>query len=63
MIFMMNNTERKKVIIRDPYEDEDGRYLLSNDQIAVLHKMQADGYIDDEIEILVLEEEDPWELI
>ncbi len=60
---MMNNTERKRVIVRTPYEDEGGRYLLTDDQIAVLRKMLDDGYIDDETEILVIEEEGSWELV
>lgn len=63
---MANNTERKKVIVRSPYYgDEGGHYLLTDDQIAVLHRMQDDGYIDDETEILFPneEEEGSWELV
>lgn len=61
---MTNNTERKRVIVRTPYEDEGSHYLLTDDQIAVLWKMQEDEYIDSDIEILVIDVEGTtWELV
>ena len=57
------NTERKRVIIRGAYDNEGVRYLLTEDQIKVLRKMQSDGFMDEETEILVIDEEGSWELV
>lgn len=60
---MMNNTERKRVIVRGAYDSEGIRYLMTEDQVKALRKMQSDGFIDEETEILVIDEEGSWELV
>jgi hypothetical protein len=58
-----NNINRKRVIVRNPYDSDGSRYLMTDDQITALRKMQEDGFIDEDIEITVIDEEGPWELV
>lgn len=59
----MENIKRKKVIVRGRYDDDGGRYLLTEEQIAVLRKMQEDGFLDEDIEIFDIDEEGSWESV
>ena len=59
----MENIKRKKVLVRGRYDDDGGRYLLTEEQIAILRKLQEDGFIDDDIEIFAIEEEGSWETV
>lgn len=60
---MMNINERKRVIIRGAYDDEGLHYLMTDDQIRAIRKMQSDGFLDEEAVITVVDEAETWDVV
>ena len=60
---MMNNNERKRVIIRDPYSNEGSHYMMTDDQIRAIRKMQSDGFIDEDTIITVVDDTETWDVV
>ena len=60
---MMDNNERKRVIIRGAYDDEGMHYLMTDDQIRAIRRMQDDGFLDEDSVITVVEDTEIWNAV